>query len=106
MEATSTAFRCAKCGRPYDWKPEFVGKTAQCPCGHTYKVPAPPREANPVSIAEVEHIEEPIPTAEAAIVSLYQPVAQPGRVRAPMELPNDELDAKTEQELRELSQYG
>src|SRR5438105_12856534 len=30
MEANTAHFACQKCGKPYDWKPEFVGKVAKC----------------------------------------------------------------------------
>src|SRR5205823_5749847 len=45
-------------------------------------------------------------TAQAAIVSLYQPVSAQGRTRAPMELADEELDPKVQAELNDLAQYG
>ena len=45
-------------------------------------------------------------TAHEAIISLYQPVSAQTRARAPMELPDEELDPKVEAELNELARYG
>jgi len=45
-------------------------------------------------------------TAHEAIISLYQPVSGQGRVRAPMELADEELDPKVQAELNDLAQYG
>ncbi|HEV8608081.1 MAG TPA: hypothetical protein VGQ99_22285 [Tepidisphaeraceae bacterium] len=124
MEATSSTFACAKCGKSHGWTPEIVGKTAKCSCGAVLKIPsAPPgteaakreiayKEPNPGFLVPPAPLAgaasgEPLPTAEEAIISLYQPVtgSQP-RVRAPMELADEELDPKVEAELNDLAKYG
>jgi hypothetical protein len=126
MEANTAHFACHKCGKPYDWSPEIVGKTAKCACGTVLKIPsAPPGTAqanqeaaykapNPGCLVpqspEVSESIPPLPgepqTAHAAIISLYQPVSSAGRTRAPMELADEELDPKIEAELNDLAQYG
>ena len=40
MEANTAHFACHKCGKPYDWKAEFVGKVAKCTCGAVLKIPS------------------------------------------------------------------
>src|SRR4051812_25410305 len=103
MEANTAHFVCDKCGKPYDWRPEFVGKTAKCACGAVLKVPsAPPgtaaanaeavyKEPNPGALVpeSAEAREKIAPeageftTAHEAIVSLFQPVTGQARTRAP-----------------------
>src|SRR3954470_22119751 len=78
MEANTAHFACQKCGKPYDWSPEIVGKTAKCACGAVLKIPpatpAPQAtvEAAPTS-PEVNEIIPPAPgeprTAHEAIIS-------------------------------------
>jgi hypothetical protein len=126
MEANTAHFACHKCGKPYDWTPEIVGKTAKCACGAVLKIPsAPPgttaakqeavyKEPNPGCLLPTSpEVTESIPaapgepqTAHEAIISLYQPVSGQNRARAPMELADEELDPKVEAELNELAQYG
>ena len=126
MEANTAHFACHKCGKPYDWTPQIVGKTAKCACGAVLRIPsAPPgtaqanaeavyKEPNPGALLpESVEAKEVIPagpgepqTAHAAIISLYQPVSGQNRTRAPMELADEELDPKVEAELKDLAQYG
>jgi hypothetical protein len=125
MEANTAHFACEKCGKPYDWKPDFVGKVARCACGAVLKVPsarpgtpeanaeAVYKEPNPGSLVQSPEQLEVIPaapgepkTAHEAIMSLYQPASPQNRARAPMELPHEELDPKIEAELQDLAQYG
>jgi hypothetical protein len=126
MEANTAHFACQKCGKPYDWKPEFVGKVAKCACGAVLKVPsAQPgtaqanqeavyKEPNPGSLIatspEVNEVIPPLPgepkTAHEAIISLYAPVSGQNRARAPMELADEELDPKVQAELNDLAKYG
>src|ERR1051325_1542512 len=105
MEAKTAHFACHKCGKPYDWSPEIVGKTAKCACGAVLKIPpaSPTAEANVQAVATSPEVNESIPaapgepkTAHEAIISLYQPVAGQNRARAPMELADEELDPKVE----------
>jgi hypothetical protein len=126
MEANTAYFACQKCGKPYDWKPELVGKVARCACGAVLKIPsATPgtsqanqeavyKEPNPGSLIptspEVNEVIPPAPgeprTAHEAIISLYAPVAGQNRARAPMELADEELDPKVQAELNDLAKYG
>jgi len=126
MEANTAHFACHKCGKPYDWTPEIVGKTAKCSCGAVLRIPsAPPgtpqanaeavyKEPNPGALvpesAEAKEVIAPGPgefnTAHEAIISLYQPVSGQNRTRAPMELADEELDPKVQAELNDLAQYG
>ncbi|HEV8293165.1 MAG TPA: hypothetical protein VGP94_14620 [Tepidisphaeraceae bacterium] len=126
MEANTAHFACHKCGKPYDWTPQIVGKTAKCACGAVLRIPsAPPgtsqanqeavyKEPNPGCIVPTSpEATESIPpapgepqTAHEAIISLYQPVAGQNRARAPMELADEELDPKVQAELNDLAQYG
>jgi len=117
MEANTAPFACHKCGRPYDWSPQIVGKTARCACGAVLRIPsAPPGTAQPnpaallpesgeANVSIVPGEGEPR-TAHEAIISLYQPVSGQARTRAPMELADEELDPKVEAELNDLAQYG
>lgn len=111
MEANTAHFACDKCGKPYDWSPEIVGKVAKCACGAALKIPA--AQSTVGSAAASSEASESIPpapgeprTAHEAIISLYQPVSGRGRTRAPMELADEELDPKVEAELNDLAQYG
>ena len=126
MEANTAHFACHKCGKPYDWTPEIVGKTAKCACGAVLRIPsAPPgtqqanqeavyKDPNPGCFVPTSpEVAESIPaepgepqTAHEAIISLYQPVAGQNRARAPMELADEELDPKVQAELNDLAQYG
>src|SRR5215212_8428155 len=120
MEPTFETFACEKCGKPYDWQPEIVGKVAKCPCGAVLKIPsAPPgteaskketayKEPNPgclLSPPSAEKVDGQ--SAEDVILPMYAPVAnsQP-RTRAPMEVPDEDLDPTVEAELKELAGYG
>lgn len=125
MEANTAHFACQTCGKPYDWKPEFVGKVAKCTCGAVLKIPsarpgtpqanaeAVYKDPNPGLLIQSPEVNEVIPaapgepkTAHEAIISLYAPVSGQNRTRAPMELADEELDPKVEAELNELAQYG
>jgi hypothetical protein len=116
MEANTAHFACQKCGKPYDWQPEFAGKVAQCACGAVLKIPAAAPgtpQKNQQAIATSPEVHEVIPpapgepkTAHEAIISLYAPVSGQTRARAPMELADEELDPKVQAELNDLAKYG
>src|SRR5215212_8687292 len=58
LEANTAHFACQKCGKPYDWKPELVGKVARCACGAVLKIPS----AQPGTAANQEAVyKEPNP---------------------------------------------
>src|SRR5258706_3806517 len=123
MEANTAHFACQKCGKPYDWTPEIVGKTAKCACGAVVKISsalpgtaqanaeAVYKQPNPGALVpESAEATEVIPagpgepqTAHEAIISLYKPVSGAGRARAPMELADEELDPKVQAELKDLA---
>jgi hypothetical protein len=145
MQSTSATFSCHKCGTPYPWAPEIVGKTAKCRCGAILKVPAalPGSEAanqevtcqqpNPGCLlpqdsqggddvvnavfapppppgsapALEKNPNQKLPTAEESIIAMMGQLPPSAAKRvAPMEVPDEELDSKTEAELKELAQYG
>ncbi len=118
MQSASATFACQKCGKSYDWQPEYVGRVAKCPCGAVVKVPSAPvgseqekQDPNPGYL--VEPPPNPgnsnIPTAEASILNMHAPVAASAsspRFRAPMEVPDEDLHPDVEKELNELAEYG
>src|SRR5258706_12482004 len=112
MEANTAHFACQKCGKPYDWTPEIVGKTAKCACGAVLKIrsalpgtaqanaEAVYKQPNPGALVpESGEAKEVIPagpgepqTAHEAIISLFKPVSGRNRARAPLEMADRELD--------------
>lgn len=95
-DARGEVFNCPACGTSCDWKPEFVGKTAMCRCGHVMKVPDL-RAAEEESMLPTPHV--PAPPRGKHNLREEGPVPE-------AEFNEDEIDEKTARELAGLAEYG
>lgn len=88
---------CPKCGQPYEWKPEYVGKIAKCPCGYVMKVPRLPKGHRLPPIAQSAP-----PPSPAAIPSIPDAVNMNPFATLHKE---DPLPEEVERELAALGAY-
>ena len=61
-------FSCPECGKRFPWRPEIVGQTVQCSCGHTVTAPTECEEKQYDVAAEPLH---PLPVEPAAAGSAH-----------------------------------
>jgi len=91
MSTTASAdFICSKCKKGYTWYADYAGKVAKCTCGGVIQFP----------------FTDPKPKDPLAIPYLPRNIEESGNHGpAPMELPKEDLDAKTLAERRAFSEF-
>ena len=95
-DARGEVFNCPACGMSCDWKPEFVGKTAMCRCGHVMKIPDL-HAAEEESMLPTPHV--PAPPRGKHNLRDEGPVPE-------AEFNDDEVDEKTARGFAGLAGYG
>ena len=97
---------CPKCQQPYEWRPEYVGKTGRCVCGQVIKVPPLPK-AWPAVLKDV-NAPSGLQAAEQALAIYAPPTPQNAISMNPFRglEREDELPEEVERELAELGHYA